>query len=107
MEGRPWAPSGEKRETEKVVAQTVPPLSKVPVERTSKAAAKMVADDPEVAAMVSRELTGKHGGDRKSEQAKEIKSDNVTLDPPDRGNSRSYTLRRLERERPDLFKRDC
>jgi hypothetical protein len=42
--------------------------------------------------------TAKHGGDRTS------KSANVTLEAR-RGNSRAYTLDRLKRERPDLFKR--
>lgn len=43
--------------------------------------------------------TGKHGGDRKSDEA--IKSDNVTLDD-DRGNSRAYTLDRLKRDHPEI-----
>ena len=38
--------------------------------------------------------TGKHGDDRKSDHAKEIKSYNVTLDH-DRGNRRTYLLARL------------
>ena len=41
-----------------------------------------------------------HGGDRKTIN---IKSDNVTLDPVERGNSKSYTVSRLKRDRPDLF----
>jgi len=44
---------------------------------------------------------GKHGGDRRSEKAKE-QGDNVTLD---RGNSASYTLARLDRDRPELAER--
>ena len=51
-----------------------------------------------------------HGGDRRSEAAQieaaamsSIKSDNVTLD--DRGNSDTYALRRLRKDRPDLHAR--
>ena len=53
--------------------------------------------------MIRRATTGKHGGDRKSKDA-ETKSDNVTVDPS-RGNRKSYTLDRLDRERPDPFYR--
>ena len=38
-----------------------------------------------------------HGGDRRPEQG-----DNVTLKNGDRGNSESYTVRRLKRDRPEL-----
>jgi hypothetical protein len=52
-----------------------------------------------------RAITAGLGGDRKSEEAK-IKNDNVILDPKAKqGNSKAYTLDRLERERPDLFAR--
>jgi hypothetical protein len=46
-------------------------------------------------------LKGKHGGDRKSEEAP-IKIDNVTLDRKS-GNSLGYTLDRLKREHSDLY----
>jgi hypothetical protein len=49
-----------------------------------------------------REL-GKHGGDRKSENAKNQGSNNRTL--IHRGTTANYTLARLDRSRPDLAKR--
>jgi hypothetical protein len=46
------------------------------------------------------------GGDRKSEKAREIKTDNIRLDFTDgHGTARSYTLDRLRRKVPDLFER--
>ena len=50
--------------------------------------------------MLDAELQGKHGGDRKSEEA-EIKSNNVTLATP-QGNTKEKGLRRLRKDRPDL-----
>ncbi len=43
------------------------------------------------------------GGDRQSE-SKSI-SDNITNASVDRGTSKSYTVSRLKRDRPDLFER--
>ena len=58
--------------------------------------------------MWREEMVEQHGGDRKSEHVKEIKNDNVILDPkPEQGNSKSYALSRLKRERPDLFAGVC
>src|SRR5215471_12823331 len=62
---------------------------------------RMIGDDEQTLVLFRRVTTGKHGGDRRGKDA--IKRDNVTLDPK-RGNARAYTLERLERERPDLFK---
>jgi hypothetical protein len=50
-----------------------------------------------------REL-GKHGGDRKSEKAKNQVDNNVKLIHHG-GNAANYTLARLDRSRPDLAKR--
>ena len=61
----------------------------------------LIRDDAEVLAMWREAMKGKHGGDRRSEEV--IKVDNVTLDKPSKGNSRSYTVSRLQREAPELF----
>jgi len=44
----------------------------------------------------------KRGGDRRSQKFKDSKDDNVTLEKPARGNSKSYALRRLRELRPNL-----
>ncbi len=62
----------------------------------------LLRDDIEVLAMWREEMTGEHGGDRRSEKA-ETKSDNITLETDRRGTSRSYTVSRLQKQRPDLF----
>jgi hypothetical protein len=50
--------------------------------------------------------TGKPGGDRQSDEAKESIGDNITNAPkPERGTSLSYTLDRLKRSAPKQFKR--
>jgi hypothetical protein len=68
----------------------------------------IIKDNAEVLAMWREEMVEQHGGDRKSEQVKEIKNDNVILDPkPEQGNSKSYALSRLKRERKDLFESVC
>lgn len=55
----------------------------------------LIKDDPEILSMWRKAITPpKH---------KHHDSDNVTI--TDRGNSRSYTLVRLERERPDLYRK--
>lgn len=48
-------------------------------------------------------LLGRHGGDRRSEEAVNDQGDNVTL--KERGNARSYIMARLDRDRPDLLER--
>jgi hypothetical protein len=48
-----------------------------------------------------KESENSHGGDRKSEAAA-IKSNNITLDPPDRGTSEEYALRKLRKSAPAL-----
>lgn len=69
--------------------------------------------EPRILAMFERAMAGPHGGAR-TRQSPPLKSDNVT--PPSslksdnvtqsqRGNSRAYTLRRLQIDRPDLFLR--
>ena len=70
------------------------------------ASAKSENQDDVVAANEALELfasaiTKEHGGDRKSEK---IKSDNVTLDP-ERGNTKSYAMRRLKKDKPNIYKR--
>lgn len=66
----------------------------------------LLKDEPDVLAMWRKE-TVRHGGDRKSKES--IKRHNMTLDnvplAKDRGTSKSYTLTRLERDHPELFKR--
>ena len=66
---------------------------------------RMCASDREALDLLDQVTTGEHGGDRKSEEAMTIKRDNVTLDNADRGNSPSYALRRLRKNRPDLHAR--
>ena len=64
---------------------------------------RLLRDNPEVLAMFEEAIAEKHGGDRRSEAAKpSIKIDNVKLDNQG-GNSLPYTVRRLEKTRPDLF----
>jgi hypothetical protein len=60
---------------------------------------RMVKHDEEALVLFRKATTGKHGGNRKS------KNNNIILDKPKQGTSRAYTLDRLERERPDLFKK--
>lgn len=57
---------------------------------------RILHDDPEALVLFETAMVGPHGGDRKS------KADNVSLEPA-HGNSAAYTLRRLARDRPDLF----
>jgi hypothetical protein len=71
--------------------------------------------DPDAIAWFDEALAGKHGGEREGAGRPahgEIKSDNVTLEKydveetgfkPQRGNSKSYTLRKLRDEYPDVF----
>lgn len=46
------------------------------------------------------DILGKHGGDRRSAEARTDQGDNITL--KERGTSRDYIIARLERDRPDL-----
>jgi len=56
----------------------------------------LIKDDSEVLAMWRAATTGKPGRPQKNSDIVTIKSE--------RGNTRAYTLDRLKRERPDLFK---
>lgn len=57
----------------------------------------LIKDDVKTLAMWRDAITPPHGGKHDS------KSDNITLDG--RGTSRSYTVARLKRDKPELFKR--
>ena len=52
--------------------------------------------DIKLSLRIEAEINPGSGGDRKSEN---IKSNNVTLDNPSRGNKRSYTLNRLRHKK--------
>jgi hypothetical protein len=58
-------------------------------------------DDFDALRLLKDVTTNPHGGDRRSES---FKSDNVTLESTanERGNERSYALRKLSKSRPDL-----
>jgi len=59
---------------------------------------KLISDDPETLVLWREAMTGKKG--------KRVKdnSDNVTIiNHAERGNTRSYTVSRLKKQRPDLF----
>jgi hypothetical protein len=63
---------------------------------------RLCADDKEALRLIRKAVTGKRGGDRKSEN---IKHDNVMFDEPHKpqqGNDRAYALTRLRKDRPDL-----
>jgi hypothetical protein len=62
---------------------------------------RICADHVDVLLLITQVVKGKHGGDRKSEA---VKSDNVRLDDG-YGNDRSYALRRLHKDRPDLLQK--
>jgi len=59
----------------------------------------LIRNNAETLVLWHEAMKGEHGGDRKSE----IKTDNVSLDSPPHGNSRSYTLTRLKNQKPELF----
>lgn len=63
---------------------------------------KLLRDDLAALAAFETAISGEHGGDRKSEQARQIKPDNIRLDP-EYGTDRAYTLRRLAKHHPKLF----
>lgn len=56
---------------------------------------RLISDDPKTLAMLRKATTGKPGAH----------NNNVIRKRTRQGNSRAYTLDRLERERPDLFAR--
>ena len=66
----------------------------------------LLHNDAEVLALWRRAITGKHGGDRRSEEAM-IKVGNSNLDSSRKEpkNSRPYQLARLKRVAPHLFER--
>jgi hypothetical protein len=51
----------------------------------------------------ARAALGKHGGDRKSEEAKADQGDNITL--KERGTAAAYLIARLERDHPEVAER--
>lgn len=59
----------------------------------------LIKDEPETLALWRGATTG-----RKGKRAASDNSDNITIKSP-RGTNRAYTLDRLKREQPDLFKR--
>ncbi len=63
----------------------------------------VIQDDPEALALFREAMVDGPGGDKKSEDR--IISDNITNDLIERGTSKSYTVSRLKRDRPDLFER--
>jgi len=67
----------------------------------------VIKDDPEALVMF-REAMKAQGGDRKSEEFKS-NGNNVTdrSGEVQKGNSKAYTLSRLERESPELFEAVC
>ena len=73
----------------------------------SKKVEAVIKDHPEVLAMYREAMRGQEGGDKKS---KGITNNNVMGDSQAKttqGNSKAYTLSRLEREAPELFKAVC
>jgi len=82
-----------------------------PLEGWGESAEKIAAllkDDPNVLRMFRDALLGKEGGDTISDKAKTT-GNNVTSGKPQRvtGNTKSYSLSRLHRERPDLYEQVC
>jgi hypothetical protein len=72
---------------------------------TEYLAARLKRDHPELLADATATVAAvlrKHGGDRRSEKAKD-QGDNITLN--ERGTSRAYTLARLRRDDPDTADR--
>jgi len=65
---------------------------------------RFLADAPNVLTRFRREMTRARGGDRRSEA---FRNNNVIYEKPVQGNSRSYTVARLEREAPELYERVC
>jgi hypothetical protein len=65
---------------------------------------RLCRDDAEAITLLRQTTTRPRGGDTRSPDA-QTNSNNVTIETPDRGNTRAYTLDRLSRERPDLYQR--
>lgn len=65
---------------------------------------KLLHDDPEVSALFREAMTRKWG-ERKRKKAEETNNVSLSEKDPVHGNSLSYTLRRLKKERPDLFEK--
>jgi len=61
---------------------------------------KLIKDDDETLTLYRKAITAHRGGDR---QSKRSITDIVSNASDKHGNSKSYTLDRLERERPDLY----
>ena len=79
------------------------PFSRAGLGEAPAAIKRLISNDPETLAAFEAAVTEGNGGDRKSEKAK-IKSDSVTLDS-ERENGKANTLRRLAKDKPDLFER--
>ena len=71
--------------------------------KTMKELERLCAGDVEALDLLAgQSQTPKRGGDRRSDK---FKSDNVTIEKSERGNSAVYSLRRLRNVRPDLHKK--
>lgn len=71
--------------------------------RTLKELQRLCVGDVEALDLLAGQTqTLKRGGDRRSDR---FKSNNVTFEKPERGNSAVYALRRLREARPDLHAR--
>lgn len=65
----------------------------------------VIKDDPEALAMFRDAMKGQEGGDKRSRDA--TTSNNVTGEEAVTGNSKAYTLSRLQKESPELFEAVC
>ena len=65
----------------------------------------VIKDDPEALAAYRAAMLGTEGGDKRSEGA--TTNDNVMVSSARQGNSKSYTLSRLDRDHPELFDAVC
>jgi len=65
---------------------------------------RLCADDPEALDELEKEIQGKNGGDRKSEEAK-ISLYNIKTDPAPSGTSQAAALRRLRKSAPKLHEK--
>lgn len=85
---------------------TTPPLKGLGV--TLALVKRLLSDDPDALTLYTAAVTGKRGAPRgngnaaKDYQRSETNRDNVTVCSDDRGNERTYALRRLRKHRPDL-----
>ena len=60
---------------------------------------KIITGNPRALDLYDAAMQRKPGGDRRSDS---FKSDNVTLDKSDRGNSEAYSLRKLRKDAPEI-----